>query len=117
VTTVRLPAQYLTTKDDVRSRSPRSSSTKSKDVEPYITGIFDQHDVLCDVTMGAIRKHVAESGLHRARDQPARSEGRDRRAPRGAPLRLRDPRRDLHELHEGAPAHADHPIRPKDLDN
>jgi len=60
-TTVRLPAQYLTTKDDVSVAVAAIVAYKIVDVKPYITGIFDQHDVLCDVTMGAIRRAVAET--------------------------------------------------------
>jgi regulator of protease activity HflC (stomatin/prohibitin superfamily) len=60
VTTVRLPAQYLTTKDDFQVALAAIVKYEVKDVEPYITGIYDQHDVLCDVTMGAIRRYVAE---------------------------------------------------------
>lgn len=61
VTTVRLPAQYLTTKDDVQVALASIVKYEIVNVEPYVTGIFDQHDVLCDVTMGAIRRHVAEA--------------------------------------------------------
>lgn len=61
VTTVRLPAQYLTTKDDISVALAAIIKYEVVKVEAYITGIFDQHDVLCDVTMGAIRKHVAEA--------------------------------------------------------
>lgn len=60
-TTVRLPPQYLTTKDDVAVAVAAIIAYEIVDVKPYITGIFDQHDVLCDVTMGAIRKTVAEA--------------------------------------------------------
>ena len=61
MTTVRLPAQYLTTKDNVPVAVAAIIAYRIVDVKPYITGIFDQHDVLCDVTMGAIRRHVADS--------------------------------------------------------
>lgn len=61
VTTVRLPAQPLTTKDDVAVTIASIVKYQVVDVEPYITGIFDQHDVLCDVTMGAIRRLVASA--------------------------------------------------------
>lgn len=61
VTTVRLPAQYLTTQDDVQVALAAIIKYEIVDVEPYITGIFDQHDVLCDVTMGAIRRQVSEN--------------------------------------------------------
>jgi len=60
-TTVRLPAQYLTTRDDVQVAVAAIIAYEITDVKPYISGIFDQHDVLCDVTMGAIRRAVAES--------------------------------------------------------
>lgn len=61
-TTVRLPTQYLTTKDDVAVAVAAIIAYEIVDVKPYITGIFDQHDVLCDVTMGAIRQAVAMAG-------------------------------------------------------
>src|SRR5438309_2066325 len=61
VTTVRLPAQYLTTKDDVQVALAAIIRYEIKNVQPYICGIFDQHDVLCDVTMGAIRRRVKEA--------------------------------------------------------
>jgi regulator of protease activity HflC (stomatin/prohibitin superfamily) len=59
VTTVRLPAQPLTTKDNVTVTVGSILKYQIVDAEPYITGIFDQHDVLIDVTMGAIRRHIA----------------------------------------------------------
>lgn len=61
VTTVRLPAQYLTTKDDIQVAVASIVKYEVKAVEKYITGIYDQHDVLVDVTMGAIRQHIAEA--------------------------------------------------------
>ena len=61
VTTVRLPAQYLTTRDGVPVSLASIVKYEIVDVEPYIKDIFDQHDVLCDVTMGAIRRAVSES--------------------------------------------------------
>lgn len=61
VTTVRLPAQYLTTKDDVRVALAAIIKYQVRDVEPYITGIYDQHDVLCDVAEGAIRQQIANA--------------------------------------------------------
>lgn len=61
VTTVRLPAQPLTTKDDVAVTISAIVKYQITDVEPYVVGIFDQHDVLCDVTMGAIRDTVAKA--------------------------------------------------------
>jgi membrane protease subunit HflK len=69
-TTVRLPAQYLTTKDDVSVAVAAIIAYKIVDVKPYITGIYDQHDVLCDVTMGAIRKTVAEANYKDLVDNP-----------------------------------------------
>lgn len=61
VTTVRLPAQPLTTKDDVAVTIASIVKYQVVNVEPYVTGIFDQHDVLVDVTMGEIRRLVAEA--------------------------------------------------------
>lgn len=61
LTTVRLPAQPLTSRDDVAVTIEAIVKYSIVDVEKYITQIFDQNDVLCDVTMGAIRKHVADA--------------------------------------------------------
>lgn len=70
VTTVRLPAQYLTTKDNVQVALAAIVKYEITDVQPYITGIFDQHDALCDVTMGAIRRAVVESEYAALVDNP-----------------------------------------------
>lgn len=70
VTTVRLPAQYLTTKDDVQIALAAIIKYEIKDIQPYITGIFDQHDVLCDVTMGAIRRRVIETNYRDLVENP-----------------------------------------------
>jgi regulator of protease activity HflC (stomatin/prohibitin superfamily) len=70
VTTVRLPAQYLTTKDDVSIALAAIIKYEIKDIQPYITGIFDQHDVLCDVTMGAIRRRVQETNYQTLVENP-----------------------------------------------
>lgn len=59
-TTVRLPSQPLTTKDDRQVTVASIVKYKVVDVVAYVTKIHDQNDVLCDVTMGAIRRHIAE---------------------------------------------------------
>jgi membrane protease subunit HflK len=59
ITTVRLPVQPLTTKDDIAVTVGAIIKYQIVDIEPYITTIFDQHDVLIDVTMGAIRRQLA----------------------------------------------------------
>ena len=61
ITTVRLPAQSLTTKDDVQVTVASIVKYEIIDAKPYCVEIWDQHDVLTDVTMGAIRKATAEA--------------------------------------------------------
>lgn len=58
VTTLRLPPQTLTTKDDVGVVVAAIIKYQVRDPEPYVTDVFDQVDVLGDVTMGAIRNAV-----------------------------------------------------------
>lgn len=61
VTTLRLPAQYLTTKDGVSVAVASIVRYKIDDPEPYVRDIYDQHDVLADVTMGAVRRAIVEA--------------------------------------------------------
>jgi len=58
-TTLRLPSQQLTTRDDVSVSLAAIVDYEIVDVEKYVTGIFDQNDVLADVTMGAVRRLTA----------------------------------------------------------
>lgn len=58
VTTIRLPPQTLTTKDGVTVVVSSIIKYQVKDLKPYICDIFDQHDVLGDVSMGAIRQAI-----------------------------------------------------------
>jgi regulator of protease activity HflC (stomatin/prohibitin superfamily) len=60
ITTVRLPAQSLTTKDDVQVTVAAIVKYEITSAKSYATEIWDQHDVLADVTMGAIRRLTAE---------------------------------------------------------
>lgn len=60
ITTLRLPPQTLTTKDDVSVVVAAIIKYQIADVRPYVTEIWDQHDVLADVTMGAIRNAVLD---------------------------------------------------------
>lgn len=64
LTTVRLPPQTLTTKDDIGVVVAAIIKYQVVDVKPYVTEIWDQHDVLMDVTMGAIRQAVVEMNYH-----------------------------------------------------
>lgn len=59
-TTQRLPAQSLTTKDDVGVVVAAIVRYQITRIEPYITDIWDQQDVLTDVAMGAVRTAVGE---------------------------------------------------------
>lgn len=60
-TTWRSIAQPLTTKDDVTVAVSTVVRYEVEDVEPYITTIYDQHDVLADRTMGLVRRLVAKT--------------------------------------------------------
>lgn len=61
VSTLRLPPQTLTTKDDVPVVVSAIVKYQIKNVRDYIMAIYDRQDVLADVTMGAIR--MAVNGL------------------------------------------------------
>lgn len=60
LTTLRLPPQTLTTKNDVSVVVSAIIKYQIVNVENYVTKIWDQHDVLADVTMGAILTAVNE---------------------------------------------------------
>lgn len=60
VTTTRLPAQTLTTKDGKSVVVAAIIKYEIRDVKPYLLDIFDQNDVLVDVVMGAVRAAIAE---------------------------------------------------------
>lgn len=57
-TTMRLPPQTLTTKDGIGVVAAAFVKYEIKNIEPFVTRIFDAKDVLADVTMGAVRKVV-----------------------------------------------------------
>ena len=59
ISTVRLPAQSLTTKDDVQVTVAAIVKYEIVTAKAYACDIWDQHDVLADVTMGAIRRLTA----------------------------------------------------------
>lgn len=58
LTTLRLPPQTLTTSDDVQVVVSAIIKYEIRDPEPFVTKIYDQVDVLADITMGAIRNSV-----------------------------------------------------------
>lgn len=62
ITTLRLPPQTLTTKDDVSVvvQAMIKYQILVDKLEAYITEIWDQTDVLADVAMGAIRTEVGK---------------------------------------------------------
>lgn len=60
VTTLRLPPQTLTTSDGKVVVVAAIVKYQIKDVKPYITEIWDQGDVLADVTLGAVRRAITE---------------------------------------------------------
>lgn len=59
-TTIRLPAQTVTTSDGKPIVASAMVKYSVVDVKPYVTEITDQHDVLADVSCGAIRTAVRE---------------------------------------------------------
>lgn len=59
ITTLPLPPQTLTTKDDVGVVVAAVVKYEIVKPEPYVTDIWDQRDVLSDVTMGAVRAAVS----------------------------------------------------------
>lgn len=60
LTTIRLPPQSLTTKDDVGVVVSSIVRYRIADVQRFICDVWDQKDVLADTTMGAIGKSVRE---------------------------------------------------------
>lgn len=61
LTTLRLIPQTLTTADNQSVVIGAIIKYRIEDVEAYVTQIWDQHDVLADVTMGAIGDAVAKA--------------------------------------------------------
>ena len=59
ITTLPLPPQTLTTRDDVGVVVAAVVKYEISKPEPYVTDIWDQKDVLGDVTMGAVRHAIA----------------------------------------------------------
>jgi regulator of protease activity HflC (stomatin/prohibitin superfamily) len=58
ITTLPLSPQTLTTRDDVGVVVAAVVKYEISKPEPYVTDIWDQRDVLADVTMGAVRQAV-----------------------------------------------------------
>lgn len=59
-TTIRLPQQSITTKDDVRVVLSSIVKYEIRDGRKYVCDVWDQKDVLADVTVGAIEASVRE---------------------------------------------------------
>lgn len=59
VTTMPLPPQTLTTKDDKSVVVAAIVKYQIAKPEPYVTDIWDQKDVLSDVAMGAVQQAVS----------------------------------------------------------
>lgn len=70
LTTVRLQPQTLTTKDDVSVVVTGVVKYKVVDVEPYLSRIGDQHDLLIDTAMGSILRVVHELEFQQLLDEP-----------------------------------------------
>ncbi len=59
ITTMPLPPQTLTTKDDKSVVVAAIVKYQIAKPEPYVTDIWDQKDVLSDVAMGAVQQAVS----------------------------------------------------------
>jgi len=70
VTTLRLPPQTLTTADDHSVVVSAIVKYRIADPRPYVTDIWDQVDVLADVTMGAIRSTTVGATWEELRTKP-----------------------------------------------
>lgn len=70
VTTMRLPPQTITTADGRPVVASAMIKYSIRDVRPYICDITDQHDVLADVTLGAIRMAVREMTAEQLVSEP-----------------------------------------------
>lgn len=70
VTTMRMLPQTLTTKDDVGVVVAAIVKYQITDMKPFVTEIYDQKDVLGDVTMGAIRQAVSEQSWDELKTAP-----------------------------------------------
>lgn len=58
ITTMRLQPQTLTTSDGLSVVVTAIVKYRIADPEPYVVGVWDQQDVLADVTMGATARAV-----------------------------------------------------------
>lgn len=63
LTTLRLEPQTLTTKDGEVVVVTAMVRYKIRDLQPYISDVWDARDVLADTTMGSIRMAVGEATL------------------------------------------------------
>lgn len=70
LTTMPVGPQTITTKDDVGIVVAAIVKYHIADMKPYATEIYDQRDVLADVTMGAIRAAVGELTYETLRAEP-----------------------------------------------
>lgn len=70
ITTLPLPPQTLTTRDDVGVVVAAVVKYEIVKPEPYVTDIWDQRDVLSDVTMGAVRQAVSAIDYKDLIEQP-----------------------------------------------
>jgi regulator of protease activity HflC (stomatin/prohibitin superfamily) len=61
VTTLRLPPQSITTKDGVEIVVSSIVKYQIRDLKPYVCDVYDQKDVLADVSMGAVGQIVKNS--------------------------------------------------------
>ena len=69
-TTMRLPPQTLTTRDGKAIVVAAVVRYSVRDVQPYISLIYDQHDALADTTMGAIRQAVRDMSFDELLSSP-----------------------------------------------
>jgi regulator of protease activity HflC (stomatin/prohibitin superfamily) len=75
--TLRLPPQTVTTSDGHTVTVAAIVRYEINDVKPYICNIFDQADVLVDVTMGQVRRSVTLNTYEALVTDPPESKVRD----------------------------------------
>lgn len=80
-TTIRLPPQSIATKDDVPVVVSSIVRYRIRDVKKFICEVWDQKDVLADLTMGAIARTVRSHSYEELmRGDPERDVLKDARA-------------------------------------
>lgn len=74
LTTLRLEPQTLTTKDGTVVVVTAMVRYKIRDLQPYVSDIWDARDVLADTTMGSIRQEIGRATLAELLANPPESQ-------------------------------------------